>query len=186
MPNIKSSISRHNNQILSKHKIPPSSLQQNCNCRKRTDCPLNNNCLSNSIVYKAEVKSSDGEIKEYIGMTANRFKERYNNHRKSFNLIKYEKETELSKFIWKLKKNHQKFSISWSILKRAPAYTSGGKRCNLCIEEKLCIMSADPTKLLNKRSEIFAKCRHREKWWAGKFKTRAHEPERGRCTSSNY
>ncbi len=116
------------------------------------------------------MKSFDGEIKEYIGMTANRFKERYNNHRKSFNLIKYEKETELSKFIWKLKKNHQKFSISWSILKRAPAYTSGGKRCNLCIEEKLCIMSADPTKLLNKRSEIFAKCRHREKWWAGKFK----------------
>ncbi len=121
-----------------------SSLQQNCNCRKRTDCPLSNNCLSNSSVYKAEVKSFNGEFKEYIGMTANRFKERNNNHRKSFNLNKYEKETELSKFIWKLKKNHQKFSISWSILKRAGAYTSGGKRCNLCIEEKLCIMSADP------------------------------------------
>ena len=54
---------------------------------------------------------------EYIGMTANQFKKRYNNHSKSFNLIKYEKETELSKFIWKLKKNYQKFSISWSILK---------------------------------------------------------------------
>ncbi len=65
MPNIKSSMSCHNSQILSKHKIPPSLLQQNCNCRKGTDCPLSNNCLYNSIVYKAKVKSSNGKIKEY-------------------------------------------------------------------------------------------------------------------------
>ena len=37
-------------------------------------------------------------------------------------------------------------------------------------------MNVDPTNLLNKRSEIFAKCRHREKWWAAKFK-RAREPD---------
>ena len=59
---------------------------------------MNRNCLSSSIVYKAEVTTRDnGEVKEYIGMTANSFKERYNNHKKSFNISKYEKETELSK-----------------------------------------------------------------------------------------
>ena len=32
----------------------------------------------------------------------------------------------------------------------------GRKRCNLCIEEKLCIMQADINKQLNKRTKIFA------------------------------
>ena len=41
--------------------------------------------------------------------------------------------------------------------------SSGRRQCNLCIEEKLCIMNADPTNLLNKRTQIFAKCRHRDK-----------------------
>ena len=36
------------------------------------------------------------KLKEYIEMTATSFKERYNNHRKSFNLVQYDKETELS------------------------------------------------------------------------------------------
>ena len=174
MPNMKSIISRHNHKILSKSKTTPN--QNNCNCRKPSECPMNRNCLSASIVYKAEVSTCDtGDRKEYIGMTANSFKERFNNHKKSFNNEKYEKETELSKYIWKLKKNKKDYSVSWSILKRAPAFSPGRKRCNLCIEEKLCLMQGNATKLLNKRSEIFAKCRHREKFCAGKFR-RARNP----------
>ena len=42
-------------------------------------------------------------------------------------------------------------------------YRSGDKRCNLCLEEKMCIMEAEPNKLLNKRSEIISKCRHQNK-----------------------
>ena len=38
--------------------------------------------------------------------------------------------------------NSQSFDIKWAIVKRATAYTSGAKRCNLCLEEKLCIMKA--------------------------------------------
>ena len=75
MPNVKSTISRHNQQILSTRRSSPPQ-QKNCNCRKSEDCPLNNNCQSECIVYKAEVKTSDGETREYIGMTANSFKER--------------------------------------------------------------------------------------------------------------
>ena len=98
-------------------------------------------------------------------------------NKKSFNLEKYEKETELSKFVWRLKRSNVNYSISWSILKRAPVFSSGGKRCGLCLKEKLYIMNADPGTLLNKRSEVFVKCRHREKWWAAKFKrARVREP----------
>lgn len=168
MPNMKNVISRHNKQILSKPAT--NKTQDNCNCRKPNECPLNKNCLARNIVYKAEVTSlDDGQTKEYIGMTATTFKERYGNHKKSLKNVRYEKETELSSYIWKLKRSDRDFSIKWSIMKRAGAYSSGGRRCNLCIEEKLCLMDADGHKLLNKRSEIFAKCRHREKFCAGKF-----------------
>ena len=87
------------------------------------------------VVYAAEVKSNNGnETKRYIGMTANPFKSRFNNQKKSFNHIKYEKETELLKYIWDLKRKNKDFTIKWPIMKRAPAYTSGYKCCNLCIE----------------------------------------------------
>ena len=56
--------------------------------------------MINSIVYKAEIKSKDdGETREYIGMTANAFKSRFYNHKKSFKDVRYENETELSKYI---------------------------------------------------------------------------------------
>jgi hypothetical protein len=45
--------------------------------------PLGKHCLESSLVYQAEVTTRDnGEIKHYIGMTANSFKERYRNHKK--------------------------------------------------------------------------------------------------------
>ena len=67
-------------------------------------------CQSNSIVYKAGVSSTDDDfIKEYIGMTSNEFKDRYRNHQNSFNDAEYEKETELSKYIWDFKRKQRRF-----------------------------------------------------------------------------
>ena len=45
-------------------------------------------------------------------MTANKFKERYGNQRKSFNDQRYENETELSKYVWKLKNGGGGSSVS--------------------------------------------------------------------------
>ena len=71
-------------------------------------------------------------------------------------------ETELSnlKHVWGLKKQGRIFRINWSILRRAAAYTRGSKRCNLCSEEKFCVMKAEKRNILNKRSEFVSKCRH--------------------------
>ncbi len=68
------------------------------------------------IVYNATVTTSNtNSTKHYIGMTASTFKERYRNHIKSFNHKRYSNDTELSKYIWKLKDNKQDFDITWSV-----------------------------------------------------------------------
>ena len=138
--------------------------------------PCTCHCLSKSIVYKADVDSIDDRcIKKFIVMTSKEFKDRYRNQQKPFYNAKYENEMELSKYIWSLKRKQRQFRINWTVLKHVTAYRSGSGRCNLCNEEKLQIMLANKTSLLNRRSEVFAKCRHRDKFLAaGRFK-RARE-----------
>ena len=48
--------------------------------------------------------------------------------------------------------------------------TSGSRRCDLCLTEKLKIMREDPELLLNKRSELVSKCRHKNKFILAKVK----------------
>ena len=56
MDNCKSVISKHNFGTLLKNKsVVVASTKDNCNCIESTECPLNNNCLTKSVVYKAEV-----------------------------------------------------------------------------------------------------------------------------------
>ena len=154
MSNIKSIISNRNRHLLGKKNEP--EREETCNCHVKTKCPLDSKCLSTSIVYKAEISTSDGEeTKEYIGMTAGTFKKRYANHKKSLNVPRFSAETE--------------YNINWSILKRARAYTAGAARCNLCLEEKVCLLEADKNRILNKRSELFAKCCHRNSFSVRKF-----------------
>ena len=140
------------------------------NCRDKVKFPLKGNCLADGITYQANVTTTDGTItKQYIGMTANSFKQRYSNHLKSFRNEKYANETELSKYIWDLKGKNIPFSLTWSVLKRAATYSAGGKRCNLCLEEKLMILKADRRNLLNKRTEIISKCRHENSFYVKSF-----------------
>ena len=55
----------------------------------------------------------------------------------------------------------QDFTINWSILKCVAPRAAGRNTCNLCLEEKLSILESNSARLLNKRSELFSKCRHR-------------------------
>ena len=63
-------------------------------------------------------------------------------------------------------------SIYWSILSRASSIKAGGNSCNLCLEEKLQILRNCNSCMscLNKRSELFTKCVHARKFYAGRFK----------------
>jgi hypothetical protein len=111
-------------------------------------------------------------------MTGNTFKQRLYNHNKSFNNVTYRNNTQISKYVWNLKEKQQDFTINWSILKRAASYSSGGKRCNLCLQEKLCILKADKSNLLNRRRELFSKCVHQKRFLAGKFEHRVDKTYR--------
>jgi hypothetical protein len=82
------------------------------NCHVKDKCPLDSKCLLTSIVYKAEISTSDGEeTKEQIGMTAGTFKKRYANYKKSLNFPRYSAETKVSKYAWKLKKSGKQYNI---------------------------------------------------------------------------
>ena len=126
-------IKKHNRKTLETRKTP--SKENNCNCRKKNDCPLENNCLTSSVVYNANVTTKSDTIgKNYIGLTEGTFKQRYTQQKLSSRNRNYSKGTELSKHIWTLKDNKTNFTINWSIsLASAPAYSNKSKRCHLCL-----------------------------------------------------
>ena len=48
------------------------------------------------------------------------------------------------------------------MLCQADTIRPGGRGCNLCLSEKIGILKSDKKLSLNKKSEIFGKCRHLE------------------------
>ena len=115
------------------------------------------------------IKSSRGhhliwkQKKRCYGSCSAAFKKRFNNHR-SFRHQRLEKSTELSKRVWEHKNIGHDYQIQWSVIKEAASYRYGAKICSLCLVEKLLIIKAKPEVLLNKRSELISKCRHKNKF----------------------
>ena len=103
-------------------------------------------------------------------MSPHAFKLRYNGHTQSFRYDKHCTNTELSKFICNLKDNEKAYEIKWSIAAQARAYSNESKRCNLCLCEKLFIISntSNPS-VLNKRTELISKCRHENRFYLSNF-----------------
>ena len=164
--NIGAFIARHNSKIMRDYEktIIPKRL---CNCSpaNRNNCPLNGQCLLQSLVYRADVTTDrPDEHRFYFGLVSNSFKERYGNHLKSFRHEKYKNETTLSSYFWHLKEKGRSPNIKWSVAKRAPPYNPASKKCRLCLTEKTLILehASDPH-MLNSRTEMFSKCRHRWK-----------------------
>ena len=71
--------------------------------------------------------------------------------------------TTISSYIWKLKDKKIPHFVNWSIKARGHAFSSGGKACDLCLTEKLTILTADQNTMLNRRDELLETCRHRRK-----------------------
>ena len=138
-------------------------MEDKCNCREKNNCPLQNKCLSKGIVYQATVTTQKRE-ESYVGMTADSFKIRYNNHKQSFNNPTYKNQTELSKYIWYLKEKKSDFQISWKILHYAAPYNNRTKKCNLCTTEKWVILCEPHLATLNSRVALINSCPHRHKF----------------------
>ena len=159
MPNMARIISGHNKKLTgSTNQLEKSG----CNCQKKQNCPLDGQCLTKDLVYKNTVMTTTSQ-KEYIGLTSTTFKQRWTAHKASFTHQNKAHSTALSSHIWELKKDNNQFNCNWTILGLAPSYSWKVRSCHLCLLEKTCISLADPGKSLNKRNEIIAKCRHRDK-----------------------
>ena len=100
--------------------------------------------MQKCIVYRATVKSDRGEVNYYLGTSDSAFKQRYGNHKKLFKNKCYEKDTELSKYIWQLNDNNITYDLKWSVAARCSPYICGSSKCDLCITEKLLIARKNP------------------------------------------
>ena len=81
MSNILLIILGHNKNLLN-----PTVTQYDCNCRIREDCPLQNQCLTPNIIYRADVHcEANKDYKFYFGVAKTPFKERFQNHNSDFN-----------------------------------------------------------------------------------------------------
>ena len=162
MPNMAAILSRHNKTILASKN---TNEHLPCNCRRKAECPLNGDCRRKAIVYKASLSTdSNDPPKSYYGCCETEFKARFYNHRQTFKNKQKRYTTELSKAFWEAMDNGREPHVEWSISARSSTYQPGAARCNLCLDEKLAILLADPPSTLNKRTELTGKCRHKNKF----------------------
>ena len=114
--NVVSIIKSHNKKLINtsiKNTLP-------CNCRKKDECRLDGKCRAE--MYK-RVASVDGyPNKVYLGTAESDFKQRFYNHRMSFNNEGHSTDTKFSKYVWEIKKKLRIMpSLKWSIIKSVPA-----------------------------------------------------------------
>ena len=140
MPNIRSKIYGHNNKIVQPKPTDPQKL---CSSLVKEGCPMNVLCFTSSISYQATIKCGDSKYKQkrYKRICETTFKKRYANHRKSFNLSKSENGTTLSIEYWNLKQKQQASRLKWEIKGQYKTYYPTLKKCNLCLNEKLTIIT---------------------------------------------
>ena len=75
----------------------------------------------------------------------------------------YRTKSSLVGHVWDLKDNQTDFEVTWKKLDYAQPYNPVTKKCRLCLREKFFIMYRKDDSSLNKRSEVFNTCRHRNK-----------------------
>ena len=54
MPSMKNVIQKHNSKIM---EDPKPTNNKTCSCQQKSDCPLNQDCLSECLVYNAVVNT---------------------------------------------------------------------------------------------------------------------------------
>ena len=158
-PNIGAAISANNSKLLE----PKEKNDLNtCNCDTKENCPVQGKCLENEVIYRATLTEEGGEKHTYTGLTANKFKDRWSGHKHTFN-NEQANQTTLSSLTHELKNKNINFEIKWEIVDRAKPFNPVTGICALCTREKYLIAFEPNGATLNKRSELYSSCRHKEK-----------------------
>ena len=79
----------HNHEVL--NDKPNEMGINNCNCCNEDTCPLPNSCQPKCIVYQANIDCDIAGYKQkcYLGSCETTCKDRFGNHKKSFNHAKH-------------------------------------------------------------------------------------------------
>ena len=163
MPNLNQIISGHNKNLIKKTK--PVEKTKPCNCRGGVvNCPFIGECQLSDVVYEATVEATNIDSKFYLGSTATTFKIRHGNHKCDFKMPSRRNATKLASYVWSLKDEDKEHTISFKPKQRAPSYNPIAGRCKLCLTEKLLILQSNNSSYLNQRTELLAKCRHRNRY----------------------
>ena len=168
-PNIAKLISAHNQKVLNSNL---ETSDPGCNC-SNGPCPVEGKCLTEGLVYRGTMTWKQDNF-TYTGSTGNSFKERYSGHKQD---LRNENRpgTTLSNKFWQLKREDpsENPTITWKIINKCHKLRAGIPCCDVCLTEKTRLLlqhkgpspkPPDNTIFLNKRTEIYAKCRHRRKF----------------------
>ena len=162
-------IKQHNKNVSNKKEKQTNS----CNCRNRNDSPLNGNCKIQNVIYKWTVSATQTfKHRVYLGIAEGNWKQRLCNQKQFFKDKKHKNDTALSSYLRDLKENHnQILKLTWSVVRLASGCSNNSKRCLLCLHEKLLILTyQNPAELLNKRSELMARCCNENKFLLNNYK----------------
>ena len=135
---------------------------------------MSRKCQMQNVVYKCTVSAKPNFSKQvYLGVVEADQRQRFYNHKKSIKNKSYRNDTTLSSYLWNLREKHNVFPmLTWSAVKSVPGYSNISERYLLCLTEKVLIATYEnPEELLNKRSELMAKCRHDNKLLLRNYKS---------------
>ena len=166
MSNMLSIISSHNKRLLR-----PRTTEYGWNCQTRENCPLQNQCLTPNLIYRADAEiNANKDIKIYFGIAETSFKAQFGNHNKDFNNEQYKESTDLSKCMWSLKEYQVMSRIRRSVVEKVYGKTKINF-CPLCLAEKVYLIEHfNDNRLFNKRNEFISGCRHQVKLSLKSFK----------------
>ena len=152
MPNLKSIINKHKTVL----DLSTDTSERTYNCISKEKCLPQEKCLTNNVMYKGTLTSSQDtyQHKIYYDITKTKFKQWYANHKKSFKYEKHQSNTELLNELWNIKNSNYTPNIGWEVLWKQLTYNPNTKSCSLCLNEKLETARFQGYNLLNKRSKI--------------------------------
>ena len=111
-------ISNHNQKTLQNSNKTTQEDIKSCNCRSKANCPVNRECLTKGVIYKATVMHKYKE-NVYIGSTGRQFKTRFYEHKQPFRSSIKKEGARLSRFITKIKMTTSiGKNIKWEITHR--------------------------------------------------------------------
>ena len=113
MPSMNSYTYMCNHKVL--NDKPNETGIKNCNCRNKGTCPLPNSCQAKCMIYQANIDCAIAGYKQKcsFGSCETKFKDRFGNHKNSFNHVKHKNDTELSKEFWEIKKRNRAPKITY-------------------------------------------------------------------------